>query len=70
MNDYTVTVIQDQHVPDYVPGRGMITTRRVGIMIGNQGPFYNTFTAPDDTFVAVNNWKQQMLNDARAVREG
>jgi hypothetical protein len=68
MKDYSVTVIQDQHVPDFVPGKGLVTRTRVGIMIGGLGPYYKDFDPPNDTAIDINQWKQSMVDRARSVQ--
>jgi hypothetical protein len=68
MPDYTVRVIQDQHVPYFGVDNKMHDSTRVGIMVGGVGPFYQTFLPPSDTAVDINNWKQKMVDRVRAVQ--
>jgi hypothetical protein len=67
MDDYTVSVLNDQHVPTFQRSGGLLTVRRVQIMVGRFGPFYQDFTPPSDKAADVRSWIIQQVSDIKAA---
>lgn len=69
MTDYTVRVVNDQHVPTYVQGGKLQILRRVQITVGAFGPFFHDFAPPNNTAADVRAWIVQQVQDVESAHQ-